>query len=131
MVIRQNIVVTIVFAGSVPFMGNAQPDGTFATRRIRLVESRAENAPSFTLSDGDKPESTLSMDESDRLQQLIGQIEVKAPWRGYVGFDGTDYELTLLGEMSSVTFRWWEKAPAEWERVGMVLDYVLELAGRS
>lgn len=130
MAIKQFFVVTIAFAEAAPFMGNAQSDRVLVTRNIRLVESNVETSPSFTLYDGDAPEYILSVDETEQLRQLLGQIEVKAAWQGYAGFDGTDYELNLLGAMSSVTFRWWVKAPAEWEQVGVVFDYVLAVADR-
>ena len=130
MAIRQFFVVTIEFAEAAPFMGNAESDRVLVTRNIRLVESHAETSPIFTLYDRDAPEYTLSVDETEQLRQLLGQIEVKTPWQGYAGFDGTDYELTLLGAMSSVTFRWWVKVPAEWEQVGVLFDYVLAVADR-
>ena len=130
MAIKQFFTVTIEFAEAAPFKGNAQSDRVLVTRHIRLVESQAGTLPSFTLYDGDAPEYTLSVDETEQLRQLLGQLEVKAPWQGYSGFDGTDYELNLLGAMSSVTFRWWVKVPAVWQQVGVVFDYVLALADR-
>jgi len=125
---RQYFVVTIEFAGAAPFTGNAQSDKVKVTREIRLAEAYAGISRSFTLYDGNGPAYTLSDQETEKLDQLLGRIEVKAPWQDYAGFDGTDYELTLLGAMSSVTFRWWVKVPAEWEQVGDVFDYVLAVA---
>jgi hypothetical protein len=130
MAINQFFAVTIEFAEAAPYRGNAHSDRVLVTRHIRLVESHAETSPSFILYDGDAPEYILSVSETEQLHQLLGQIEVKAPWQGSAGFDGTDYELTLLGAMSSVTFRWWVKVPAEWQQVGVLFDYVLALADR-
>lgn len=128
MAISQSFVVTIEFAGAAPFMGHAQSGGMMSTRNIRLVEAHAGSSREFTLYDGDAPGYTLSVEETAQLEQLLGKIEMKAPWQAHAGFDGTNYELTLQGAMSSVTFRWWLEVPAEWEQVGAVFDYVLEVA---
>ena len=131
MPISQNFAVTIEFAGAAPFTGGAQSDRSFATRKIRLVESYVNQIQHFTLHEVEKPEYILTTDETARLSQMLGQMEVKVPWQGYAGFDGTDYELALLGAMSSVTFRWWVQVPSEWEQAGRVFDFVLEIADRS
>jgi hypothetical protein len=130
MPIRQLFVVTIEFAGAAPFVENPQPERGLGTRYLRLVEKYSEISRSFTLYGGNELEYKLSVEETEQLDQLLRQMDVKAPWQSYTGFDGTDYELTLLGAMSSVTFRWWVKAPAEWEQVGAVFDYVLAVAER-
>ena len=128
MAVSQYFAVTIEFASAAPFLGGAQLDRVGVTREIRLVENRTKISRNFTLYDGDMPEYTLSLIETRRLDQLLGELIVKTPWQGSAGFDGVDCELTLLGAMSSVTFRWWVKAPEEWEQVGAVFDYVLAVA---
>ena len=127
---RQFVIVTIEFAGAASFTENEKSDKTRVTREIRLVEVYAGISRSFTLYDGNAPAYILSDKETEQLDHLLGQIVVKAPWQEYTGFDGTDYELTLLGGMSSMTFRWWMKVPAEWEQVGDLFEYVLVLAKR-
>jgi hypothetical protein len=126
--IRQLFAVSIEFAGAAFFMGGAQPDRVLKTRDIRLVESCIESSRRFTLYDGDAPEYTLSIEETSQLDHLLGQIGVKVPWQASAGLDGTDYELTLQGAMSSLTFRWWVEVPAEWQEVGALFDYVLAVA---
>ena len=125
---RQLCVVTIEFAGAGLFSGGAQPAGELRNRDIRLVESRTEQLRTFILHDGTGPEYALSAEETAQLDHLLGQIAVKVPWEGRAGFDGADYELTLQGAMSSLTFRWWIEPPAEWQQVGAVVDFVLVVA---
>ena len=125
---RQLTVVTIEFAGAGPFAGGALPGGELATGNIRLVESRTGPSRTFILHDGTRPEYALSAAETAQLDHLLAQVAVKVPWEGRAGFDGADYELTLRGAMSSLTFRWWIEPPAEWQQVGAVVDFVLAVA---
>jgi hypothetical protein len=120
--------VTIEFAGAAPFAGNTQSGIRLSNRDIRLVESNADSSRSFILQDGDAPEYKLSDEETTKLDQLLGQLKVKAPWQASAGFDGANFELSLLGALSSMTFCWWMDVPAEWEGVGAVFDYVMALA---
>jgi hypothetical protein len=126
--ISQLFVVTIQFAGAAFFTGGAHPDRALASRNIRVIESGTGSSRSFTLHEGDEPEYTLSVKEAAQLDHLLGQIGVKVPWQASAGFDGADYELTLQGAKSSVTFRWWMEVPAKWQEVGALFDYVLQMA---
>ncbi len=130
MPIRTLQTISIEFGGGGPVSPGSQPDRFPATRAIRLVESRTGQPYTFILYDGSRPEYTLAEEETERLLHLLGQIAVMAPWQPCVGFDGTDYELTLKSAMSSVTFCWWVEAPAGWETVGAVFDYVMAVADR-
>ena len=130
MPIRGLYVVSIEFAGAALTSGGPQPAGMLRTRGIRLVESRADQGHTYTLYDGASPEYTLSVEETEHLEQLLGGISVKAPWQGVMGLDGADNELTLRGAMSSITFRWWMDVPPEWKQVGAVFDYVMAVADR-
>jgi hypothetical protein len=95
---------------------------------IRLVQSQAGNQSQFTLYGGRLETYTLTAEETQHLLRRLARMEVSAPWRPHYGFDGIDCVLTLRGEMSSMTFYWWSEVPPEWERVGEVFDYVMQLA---
>ena len=131
MPIARLFVVTIEFADAAPFAGNSQSSRMLISRDIYLVESNDKSSRSFTLQEGNAPEYSLSVEETTHLDHLLGQIVARAPWNASAGFDGTDFELTLLGAKSSMTFRWWMDVPDVWVGVGEVFDYVLKLADES
>lgn len=93
---------------------------------IRLVES-VDKHREFTLMVPKLPSYVLGTDETDRLLELLGQIAIAAPWQGRIGRDGTVHELSLLGAMSHVTFRWWLDAPQEWRSVGELFDHIISM----
>jgi hypothetical protein len=95
---------------------------------IRLVQSQSGEQCEFTMSGGSVEAYTLTAEETEHLLRRLARMEVSAPWRPHQGFDGTDCVLTLHGAMSSMTFCWWAEVPPEWERVGEVFDYVMQLA---
>jgi len=128
MAFQQSVAVTIEFAGAASFGNSPAAEMPFQTRSIRVIESKDDRTCGFTVHDGDSKQFMLSVEENDHLLRLLSGLEVNAPWTGCAGFDGCEYQLTLTGVMSSVTFRWWLKAPPEWEQAGRVFDYVLELA---
>ena len=103
------------------------PDPPFPRPGIRLVESRTDSVQTFTLVHGMQTVRTLTVDETDELLRLLGQIVVRAPWEGLAGLDGCNYCLILKGRMSDVTFTWWADVPKGWESVGAVADHVIGL----
>ncbi|RKG73432.1 hypothetical protein [Corallococcus terminator] len=63
--------------------------------------------------------SELACDAA-RLKAFVEQLEltqVATPllFKGSSWLDGTSYSLVRSDGFDSVTFRWWEKGPAEWE----------------
>lgn len=128
MPIRQLYAITIEFVGAAPSTLEPHPGDEVLARHIRLQEVLTGESRTFTLHEGDGPVYALSSEETARLDRLMGHLAVQAPWRAAMGFDGAGYELNLLGPMSSLTFRWWMDAPAEWGPVGMLYDYVMAVA---
>lgn len=124
MAVRTSQVLTIEFLGG----GSGLPEPL--TRTVRLVESKAGQTRTFTLHEERLPEHVLTAEETEKLLLLLQQMAVTAPWQPETGFDGTDYELALRGAMSSMTFRWWGRVPAEWQSVGKVFDYVMSIVDR-
>ena len=124
--------VIIDFESAIPFVGRPAPDGPgLAAPAVRLVESQSDQGHSFALHDGERPEYTLTCEETEQLVALLGQIAVTVPWQSMAGFDGTDYALVLRGAMSSISFGWWVTVPTGWESVGAVFDYVMNVARRQ
>jgi hypothetical protein len=121
--------VTIEFAAAPSDRPEPQPDVWQPfSMDIRLVLSQAGEQPQFTMHGGRPEAVTLTAEETEQLLHRLSRMQVSAPWHPHQGFDGTDYILTLHGAMSSMTFSWWAKVPPEWERVGEVFDYVMQLA---
>lgn len=128
MPIQTSQVLTIEFLGAGSGLSGPQSAGFPLTRAIRLVESKAGQTRTFTLYEERLPEHVITTAETEKLLLLLRQMAVTAPWQPEVGFDGTNHELALRGAMSSMTFRWWGRVPAEWRSVGKVFDYVMSIA---
>lgn len=119
--------VTIYFSN--PFQpSQSPPPAEGLGQEIQVVESLDNLQRTFTLKAPGQADTLLTPQESDRLLELCSQINVSAPWKGQMGFDGAASTLTLRGVMSEMAFSWWGNAPAEWQSVGALFDYVLTLA---
>lgn len=114
--------VVIDFEGTTP-----QPDkrpGTF----IRLAIPPKQHT--FALYDGSRAVYQLTAAEMNQLLALLGQMQVTAPWKPTMGFDGRVCTLIIKDAQSEMNFSWWMSAPPEWERVGAVFAYVMGIAER-
>ena len=132
MPIMSQYTVTIVFSNVFQRSHDPsqKPTDSFGEVNIRVFESIENLQRTFTLTADGRPDYTLTNEESERLLDLVGQINVSAPWKGQMGFDGMTSTLTLQGEMSHMTYSWWGDVPAEWQSAGAVFNYVMDIYGK-